>query len=151
MRARSSSILKHRLYSFSAIGILVVDYAATFLLAQTSEQTIWVFDRLDNIGGAKTTVEGNPKIIDTPGGKAVEFDGVDDAISTSTHWQARLRLHWKQSSGRMAVRSSSDGFTQGAGAASIGTRIGRRNYFKGAVRLARFTPRALTPADFLKP
>ena len=38
---------------------------------------------------------------------------------------------------------------QGEGAASLGTRINRRNYFKGAIRLARFTTRALTPDEFL--
>ena len=31
---------------------------------------------------------------------------------------------------------------QGEGATSLGTRINRRNYFKGAIRQARFTPRA---------
>ena len=39
---------------------------------------------------------------------------------------------------------------QGEGAASLGTRINRRNYFKGAIRQARFTPRALTPDQFLE-
>ena len=39
---------------------------------------------------------------------------------------------------------------QGEGATSLGTRINRRNYFKGAIRQARFTPRALTPDQFLK-
>ena len=39
---------------------------------------------------------------------------------------------------------------QGEGAASLGTRINRVNYFKGAIREARFTPRALTPEEFLK-
>ena len=39
---------------------------------------------------------------------------------------------------------------QGAGHASIGTRINRRDYFKGAVFEARFTPRALEPEEFLK-
>src|SRR4051794_8612334 len=39
---------------------------------------------------------------------------------------------------------------QGSGYASIGTRINRRNYFHGAVYAARFTPRALQPADFMK-
>ena len=39
---------------------------------------------------------------------------------------------------------------QGEGATSLGTRINRRNYFKGAIRQARFTPRALTPEQFLK-
>ena len=41
--------------------------------------------RLDNIGGHKTTVLGQPKIIDSPIGKAVEFDGVDDALVIDSH------------------------------------------------------------------
>jgi hypothetical protein len=39
---------------------------------------------------------------------------------------------------------------QGPGYASVGTRINRRNYFHGATYAARFTPRALTPKDFMK-
>jgi hypothetical protein len=46
---------------------------------------VWTFDRLENIGGVKTTVEGNPKVVDTPLGKAIEFDGVDDAIWIEKH------------------------------------------------------------------
>ncbi len=40
---------------------------------------------------------------------------------------------------------------QGAGHSSIGTRINRKDYFKGAVRMSRFTRRALQPSEFLKP
>jgi hypothetical protein len=32
----------------------------------------------------------------------------------------------------------------------VGVRINKVNYFKGAVRLARFSRRALAPAEFLK-
>ncbi len=39
----------------------------------------------------------------------------------------------------------------GPGRASIGTRINRVDYFKGAMRESRFTRRALKPAEFLKP
>lgn len=39
---------------------------------------------------------------------------------------------------------------QGPGHSSIGTRINQRDYFKGAVFEARFTPRALAPEEFLK-
>jgi hypothetical protein len=39
---------------------------------------------------------------------------------------------------------------QGPGHSSVGVRINRMYYFKGAVRQARFTPRALEPAGFLK-
>ncbi len=38
---------------------------------------------------------------------------------------------------------------QGAGHSSIGTRIDRRSYFKGAIFEARMTPRALAPSEFL--
>jgi hypothetical protein len=37
----------------------------------------------------------------------------------------------------------------GQGHASVGVRINKTFYFKGAIRLARFTRRALTPAGFL--
>jgi hypothetical protein len=40
----------------------------------------WTFDRLDGIAGHKTKVEGHPRVIDWRGGKAMEFNGVDDAL-----------------------------------------------------------------------
>ena len=39
---------------------------------------------------------------------------------------------------------------QGAGQTSVGTRINRKDYFKGAVLEARMTKRALSTAEFLK-
>src|SRR6267143_989643 len=48
-------------------------------------QITWTFDRLDKIGGVETKVEGNPKVIETPLGKAIEFDGVDDALWIEQH------------------------------------------------------------------
>ncbi len=39
---------------------------------------------------------------------------------------------------------------QGPGHTSVGVRINLRDYFKGAVRLARMTRRALSPQEFLK-
>jgi hypothetical protein len=49
------------------------------------KQITWTFDRLENIGGVKTTVEGHPKVIDSPVGKAVEFDGVGDSLLIEQH------------------------------------------------------------------
>jgi hypothetical protein len=49
------------------------------------KQITWTFDRLDKIGGVATTVEGHPKIIDSPVGKAVEFDGVGDSLLIEQH------------------------------------------------------------------
>ena len=39
---------------------------------------------------------------------------------------------------------------QGPGAASVGVRINKVNYFHGAIAKARFTNKALTPAEFMK-
>ena len=39
---------------------------------------------------------------------------------------------------------------QKAGRSSIGMRMNRVNYFKGAIQLARFTRRALDPTEFLR-
>jgi len=43
-------------------------------------QTIWTFDNLSRIGGLTPKVEGAPKLVDGPSGKAVQFNGKDDAL-----------------------------------------------------------------------
>jgi hypothetical protein len=229
----------------AALALLIVGGGA-LPAAQKPAEIVWTFDRLEKIGGLPTTVEGNPRVVDTPLGKAIEFDGVDDAIWIEKHplagaatftfeaifrpdggvfeqrWfhlaerdpktgllasaehaktgqdaNARflfeLRVvdqswyldafvngqgynralmfkdklhpvgqwyHVAQTYDGKMFRSYVNGvlqgeaevaFTpQGEGAASLGTRINRRNYFKGAIRQARFTPRALKPEEFLK-
>lgn len=66
-------------------------FAAAFLLflasigfAQTPQKPkksiVWKIDNLKKIGGEKVEVLGNPQIIKTEKGKAVLFDGVDDAL-----------------------------------------------------------------------
>jgi hypothetical protein len=49
------------------------------------KQTMWHFDRLENVGGFKTTVEGHPQLIDTPAGKAVLFHGAPDGVWVENH------------------------------------------------------------------
>ena len=39
---------------------------------------------------------------------------------------------------------------QAAGRSAVGVRMNKLYYFKGAVRMARFTRRALAPSEFLK-
>ena len=46
---------------------------------------LWTFDRLDRIGGHTTTVLGDPRVVQTPVGRAIEFDGVDDALLVDAH------------------------------------------------------------------
>jgi len=45
----------------------------------------WRFDRLDQIGGHATTILGHPRLIDTAAGKAIAFNGKDDAIFLDVH------------------------------------------------------------------
>jgi hypothetical protein len=199
--------------------------------------TVWTFDRLDRIGGEVTHVEGAPSVIDTPLGKAVLFDGVDDALFIDRHplagaatftFEALIRpdggefaqrwFHlasdepvpapatpsntrflfelrvageqwyldafvngpgYKQTlifpdklfpvgrwhhvaqtydgenysayvNGQLQGQAKIAFAPQGPGKASVGVRMNRMNYFKGAIRQARFTPRALKPEMFLK-
>jgi len=55
------------------------------VLAAAAYGETWKFDNLQSIGGHTVKVMGNPKVIDTPKGKAIEFDGVDDAIFLEVH------------------------------------------------------------------
>jgi hypothetical protein len=58
---------------------------------QSPPNELWIFDRLDRIGEHSTKVLGNPRVIDTPIGKAIEFDGVDDALFVDAHPLAGAR------------------------------------------------------------
>ena len=190
---------------------------------------VWNFDQLDRIGGHSTTIVGKPKLIDTPGGKAVEFDGVQDAIFLDVHplagavaftWEVIFRpasggppeqrfFHLQESgsnyrllletrlignqwyldtfgassTGQQALMDRKllhpldqwhhvafvyDGSQmrhyvnhklelsasvklapQSAGKTSVGVRINRVDYFKGAIRTARFHREAIDPSRFL--
>jgi hypothetical protein len=204
--------------------------------ADTPSAETWRFDRLDQIGGHPTTILGHPRVIDTPEGKAIEFNGKDDALFVDVHplagaetftWEVvfrpdlggaseqrffhlqerdqktgqdtqtrmlfeirvigdrwcldsfalsgseskalidREKLHslgaWHHAAlvyDGHELRNYVDGvmegsaqlrlIPQGPGHSSMGVRINRVNYFKGAIRLARMTPRALPRGEFLR-
>ena len=202
---------------------------------QPAPSETWTFDRLDRVGGHPVTVLGHPRVIETPQGKAVQFNGVDDAIFLDVHplagaetftWEVvfrpesggapeqrffhlqetdpktgqdtdtrllfetrlidgrwcldsfalsgpaskalmdRTRLHtldtWHHAAavydgkefrnyvdGKLQGAAEIHLMPQGAGHTSIGVRINKKDYFKGAIRIARMTRRALKPEDFL--
>jgi Concanavalin A-like lectin/glucanases superfamily len=77
---------------FLALGVLVgrvalaaADGPAAGSHAADDASTTWRFDRLDRLGGHPTTQLGDPRVVDTPLGAAVEFDGVDDALFVDVH------------------------------------------------------------------
>lgn len=80
MRAHVSSLCVLCLVAIAATRPVSVPAQSPAPAAET-----WRFDRLDRIGGRAVTVLGAPHVVDTPIGKAVEFDGVDDALMVAGH------------------------------------------------------------------
>src|SRR5438552_10429813 len=73
----------------SALPLIVIAYVITMAAGRATQnaprQITWTFDRLDAIGGLPVKVDGGPNVIETPLGKAIEFDGVDDSIYIDQH------------------------------------------------------------------
>lgn len=218
-------------FSLVSIGFVLV----AFLFAGPDIGETWHFDNLAKIGGHRVQVLGHPRVIDTPLGKAVEFNGVDDALFFDVHplagaetftWEVIFRpdadgppeqrfFHLQESDPKTGLdtetrmlfevrlidgkwcldnfalsgsesktlidrqklhpvgpwyhaalqydghelRNYVDGVLegsaelhlspQGPGHSSVGVRINKRDYFKGAVLLTRMTRRALSPSEFL--
>jgi len=68
-----------------ALSHLVSGSSRTVTVGVAADEEVWTFDRLDRIGGHPTTILGNPRVVETAIGKAVEFDGVDDALVVDVH------------------------------------------------------------------
>jgi hypothetical protein len=197
---------------------------------EKSETAVWHLDNLVNIAGHPVTVEGNPIVIGTPNGKAIEFDGIDDGIFFDVHPLAGMStftaevtfspyeggaaeqrfFHMQENSsdervmfetrlvdntqwfldtfiysgdqkvplyaidskhdtgswyhaaivvdgssfkhfvnGQLELSEFLEFKAQQAGRTSLGVRLNKVNWFKGAIRTVRFTPRVLTPDEFL--
>lgn len=194
------------------------------------DEVVWDLDNLTAIGGHKVTVEGDPVVIDTPLGKAIEFDGVDDGIFLDVHPLEGLStftvevvfkpyvdgaaeqrfFHMQENSsesrvmfetrlvqnerwfldtfiksgeqnvtlyasedehpigpwyhaaivvdkdsfkhfvnGNLELSSALGYMAQHEGKTSLGVRLNRVHWFKGAIKTIRFTPRVLDPEQFL--
>src|SRR6185295_3682788 len=83
-----------------ALSHLLSGVARTVIAHAAADEEVWTFDRFDRIGGHPASVLGNPRVVETPLGKAVEFDGVDDALMVDVHplagaetftWEAIIR------------------------------------------------------------
>jgi len=46
----------------------------------SADQKVWRFDNLSRIGGLSPKVEGSPQLVDSPVGKAVQFNGKDTGL-----------------------------------------------------------------------
>jgi Concanavalin A-like lectin/glucanases superfamily len=67
------------------LGAFITSNNSSAAPASAAKAAVWTFDRTDRIGGHKTTILGHPKVIETPLGKAVEFNGRDDALFVDVH------------------------------------------------------------------
>jgi hypothetical protein len=214
----------------TSVLMLVVALAAGFPSAQQAKSVDWVIDNLATVGSHKVSVVGSPRVVHTPVGGAVEFNGRADGLFVDAHpieglatftvealiepaadgpaeqrflhlsetgsenrlmmetrllpdrsWcldtflrhgEASLTLIDRQlthpAGGWHAVALMFDGKTMahyvdgvrelagnvafktlGAGRASIGVRQNLVSWFKGRVRLIRFTPEALPVARLM--
>lgn len=66
---------------------------------------VWNLDDLQSIGGRRLTVIGEPRVIETDRGKAIEFDGENDGIFLDANPLAELR----QFTAEVIFRPAADG------------------------------------------
>jgi hypothetical protein len=66
-------------------SLLALSLCACLALGETPTAEVWMFNKTSALGGHATEVLGHPQIIDTLIGKAVQFNGIDDAIFVSVH------------------------------------------------------------------
>jgi hypothetical protein len=211
--------------------------AASLAVAQTPAAETWNFDNLTSIGGHPVEVAGHPQVIESPYGKAIQFNGAGDGIFLPVHplagtsvytWevifrpdadgpeaqrffhlqeqdpatgkdtQNRMLFEIRIREGKWCLDSYASSGTsnrtllncqadhlypagqwyrvtavydghqlhnyignvlqgegplelkpQSAGRTSVGIRINKVYPFKGAVLMARMTPRVLSPSEFL--
>jgi hypothetical protein len=74
--------------TFCLGGIIMasaIAHAQTNSAASPSDSEVWMFDQTSSLGGHPTTVLGHPQVIDSAFGKAVQFNGVDDALFVGVH------------------------------------------------------------------
>ena len=67
-----------------AVAIVLGGLAISTSGAWAQSQTLWKFNNLSKIGGQTPKVEGAPQLVDSPVGKAVQFNGKDTALFFSS-------------------------------------------------------------------
>src|SRR3982750_2483030 len=79
-RQRKNRTGREDLMSKCSIAVAALLGALAISASGASAQTLWKFDNLSKIGGLKPKVEGAPALVDSPVGKAVQFNGSDTAL-----------------------------------------------------------------------
>jgi hypothetical protein len=61
-------------------GVLLAGCELLHFAEPAERPIVWTFDNPANIGGQAVRMEGHPQLVSTPVGKAMVFNGVDDAL-----------------------------------------------------------------------
>jgi hypothetical protein len=95
-----------RLLSYGILGLYII-YFLDGCKNGTYEGKIteWRIDNIESISGIETEVLGSPMIIESPLGKAVEFNGITDALIVS----ANPLTGWKRFTIEVLFRPDPDG------------------------------------------
>jgi hypothetical protein len=67
------------------LGVFVLSWCFAAGGQESEKQVTWRFEDTASLGGHATKVLGHPKVIETPMGKAIDYDGVDDALFVGVH------------------------------------------------------------------
>jgi hypothetical protein len=67
------------------LGVLVLSWCIAASAQEPGKQVTWRFDDTASLGGHATKVFGHPKVIETPMGRAIAYNGVDDALFVGVH------------------------------------------------------------------
>jgi hypothetical protein len=67
------------------VGVVCLGLVLSVAAQKPARQVTWRFDDTASLGGHPTKVLGHPKVIGTPMGKAITFNGVDDGLLAEVH------------------------------------------------------------------
>ena len=71
--------MRHTFFTMLVLGGLA--FVPGPAAAQTDATRVeWRLDNLEQIGGHAVTIVGEPAVVDTDRGRAIQFDGVDDGL-----------------------------------------------------------------------
>ena len=88
-----------------AVAVVLGALAISTSGGWAQSQTLWKFNNLSKIGGQTPKLEGAPKLVDSPVGKAVQFNGAARRCSSPARWWA-LRIHHQPPSRRRRLRAA---------------------------------------------
>jgi hypothetical protein len=69
----------------SLFAVLAISVCVVARSQETAKQVTWRFDNTASVDGHSAKVLGHPQVTDTPMGKAVSFNGVDDGLFFDVH------------------------------------------------------------------